>query len=166
MTCFVPLVASFTDGRFIMIPECQQYASSLAGLHAQFASSVEGLEMDALDWPPLAGANGLAVLVAHAAGAERFLIGQLVGGIDAPRDRNAEFSLRGADASYLKRLLSEAETVSAGVLARLTADDMAALHPHREGLKTTRWCVVHAIEHVAEHLGHAGLTRQLWDARG
>ena len=148
-----------------MIPECQQYASSLASLLSQLAKSVEGLGTDALDWVPVAGANNLTVLVAHAVGSERLLIGQLVGGIDAHRDRDAEFSLRGVDADHLKRLLAEAETVSAGVLSRLTEEDMALQHPHREGPKTTRWCVVHAIEHVAEHLGHAGLTRQLGDAR-
>lgn len=148
-----------------MIPECQQYVNSLIALHAQLAKAVEGLGTDALDWVPVAGANSLAVLVAHAAGSERFLIGQMVGGIDAHRDRDAEFSLRGVDSGHLKRLLSEAETASLSVLSRLTEDDMAVQHPHREGPKTTRWYVVHVIEHVAEHLGHAGLTRQLWDAQ-
>jgi uncharacterized damage-inducible protein DinB len=147
-----------------MIPECQQYAASLTALHSKLAKSVEGLGTDALDWAPVAGANSLAVLVAHAVGSERLLIGQLVGGIDANRDRDAEFSLRGVDTNHLKRLIAEAENTSLGVLAQLVEKDLAAQHPHREGPKTTRWCVVHVIEHVAEHLGHAGLTRQLWDA--
>ena len=148
-----------------MIPECQQYATSLTVLHGQLAKSIEGLGTDALDWVPVAGANSLAVLVAHAVGAERFLIGQMVGGIDAHRDRDAEFSLRGVDTNHLKRLLSEAEMVSADVLSRLAEEDMATQHPHREGPKATRWCVVHVIEHGAEHMGHASLTRQLWDAQ-
>ena len=80
-----------------MIPECQPYADSLAALHSQLAESIEGLGTDALDWTPAPGANGLAVIVAHAMGSERFLIGQTVGGIDAHRDRDAEFSLRGVD---------------------------------------------------------------------
>jgi hypothetical protein len=148
-----------------MIPECQPYAESLAALHAQLAESIEGLGADALDWTPAPGANGLAAIVAHATGSERFLIGQTVGGIDAHRNRDAEFSLRGVDVDYLKRLIAEVDQVSAGVLARLREEDMPVEHPHRLGPKATRWCFVHVIEHVAEHVGHANLTRQLWDAR-
>jgi uncharacterized damage-inducible protein DinB len=148
-----------------MIPECQQYAESLAVLHRQLAKSIEGLGTDALDWVPVAGANSLSVLLAHSVGSERFLIGQLVGGIDVHRDRDAEFSLHGVDTNHLKQLLAEAGTTSLAVLTRLAEADMSAEHPHRDGPKTTRWCIVHVVEHVAEHLGHAGLTRQLWDAQ-
>ncbi len=148
-----------------MLPECQQYASSLTMLHAQLAKSIDGLSPEALDWAPVAGANSLAVLVAHAAGSERFLIGQLAGGIDAHRDRAAEFSLHDVDSGHLKDILAQTEKVSLEVLSRLSESDMSALRPHRDEPKTTRWCIVHTIEHVAEHLGHAGLTRQLWDAR-
>jgi hypothetical protein len=28
------------------------------------------------------------------------------------------------------------------------------------------WAVLHAIEHLREHIAHVGLTRQLWEARG
>jgi uncharacterized protein DUF664 len=31
---------------------------------------------------------------------------------------------------------------------------------------TAGWALLHAIEHLREHVGHAQLTRQLWDARG
>jgi hypothetical protein len=136
-----------------MIPECQQYAASLASLHGQLAKYVEGLDGAALDWTPVAGANGLAVIVVHAVGSERFLIGQLVGGIDAHR------------AGHLKRLVSETGAISAEVLSRLSEEDLSVQRAHRDGPKTTRWCIVHGLEHLAEHVGHAGLTRQLWDAQ-
>lgn len=148
-----------------MIPECQPYADSLAALHSQLAESIKGLGTDALDWTPAPGANGLAAIVAHAMGSERFLIGQTVGGIDAHRDRDAEFSLRGVDVNYLKQLIAQVDRLSAGVLAGLSEEDMAVEHPHRLGPKATRWCFVHVIEHVAEHVGHANLTRQLWAAQ-
>jgi hypothetical protein len=148
-----------------MIPECQQYAASLASLHGQLAKYVEGLDGAALDWTPVAGANGLAVIVVHAVGSERFLIGQLVGGIDAHRDRDAEFRLHDVDAGHLKRLVSETGAISAEVLSRLSEEDLSVQRAHRDGPKTTRWCIVHGLEHLAEHVGHAGLTRQLWDAQ-
>jgi hypothetical protein len=28
-----------------------------------------------------------------------------------------------------------------------------------------RWCILHVIEHYAQHLGHMQLTRQLWLAK-
>jgi hypothetical protein len=28
-----------------------------------------------------------------------------------------------------------------------------------------RWCILHVIEHIAQHLGHMQLTRQLWLAK-
>jgi ankyrin repeat protein len=28
------------------------------------------------------------------------------------------------------------------------------------------WCLAHALEHTALHLGHMQITRQLWEQRG
>lgn len=36
-------------------------------------------------------------------------------------------------------------------------------HPERDLSMSTRMDIVHAIEHLSQHLGHASLTRQLWE---
>lgn len=149
-----------------MIPECEQYASSYRSLHERFIAAVTGLSTAALDWAPTTGANSLAVLVSHAMGSERFLVAHLAGGRPSSRNRDAEFHASGLAAVELAGLVRAAGAETEEILSSLTAADMGTFRQHRDGPKTVRWCVVHALEHLAEHLGHAELTRQLAQAAG
>ncbi len=148
-----------------MIPEVAQYLSSFKTLHDQLTKTLEGLTPEALDWSPTPGANSLGALVAHATGAERLLIAQAVGGVEIHRDRDAEFGVHGLDVQALVALIDAAAQDTEAILTPMTDEEIAKDRLLRGNPVTTRWCVVHALEHLAEHLGHAGLTRQLWDAR-
>lgn len=149
-----------------MIPECQQYVDSFRSLHQRFVAVVTGLNSPALDWTPVAGANSLTVLVSHTMGSERFLIAHLVGVRPSSRNREAEFRASGLTAQQLADLVHSVGAETHEILTALTSADMENFRQHREGPKTVRWCIVHALEHVAEHLGHAELTRQMAEAAG
>ncbi len=149
-----------------MIPECEQYASSYRSLHERFIAAVTGLSTAALDWAPTTGANSLAVLVSHTMGSERFLVAHLAGGRPTSRNRDAEFQASGLAAVELASLVRATAAETEQVLASLTAADLGTFRQSRDGPRTVRWCVVHSLEHVAEHMGHAELTHQLALAAG
>ena len=149
-----------------MIPECQQYAASFHSLHDRFILAVNGLSPASLDWTPVPGTNSLAVLISHTMGSERFLVAHLVGVRPSSRNREAEFRSTGLTAQQLTELVHSVGAETQEILSSLTSSDLDSFRQHRDGPKSVRWCVVHAIEHLAEHLGHAELTRQLAETAG
>ena len=68
-------------------------------------------------------------------------------------------------------MLERCRRVQAYVHAQLptyTADDLEATRPHErrpETVFSARVEVVHALEHLSQHIGHAQLTRQLYEIR-
>ena len=142
----------------------QDYLERLEFLHDGIERTIEGLSTEALDWTPGPDMNSLAVLVVHVAGAERYWIGDVVGHDPSDRDRSAEFRSRGLDAAALKAYLADSLVHSQGVLEGLALPDLDASRVSpRDGREfTVSWCLAHALEHAALHLGHAQITRQLW----
>jgi uncharacterized damage-inducible protein DinB len=128
---------------------------------------LEGLPPEALDWSPGPDVNTIDVLVAHLAGAERYWIGDLVGGEPSQRVREAEFRVRGRDGAALRAQLDQTLAHSRGVLARLSLEDLGQVrHASISGQSATvAWCLLHALEHSAEHVGHIQLMRQWWEQR-
>lgn len=151
-----------------MHPFFEDYFERLLDLHRQFAQAITGLTVEALDWVPGKDMNSLCVLVVHVCGAERYWVGDVPLGDDSGRDRSAEFRASGLAESELKRRLSESEVYVHRALARINIDDLSQSresinHPGRTF--TIGWSLLHALEHTGGHLGHAQITRQLWDAR-
>ena len=151
-----------------MLPTLEGYWECLQGLHAGIERTIESLPPEALDWVPGPDMNSLGVLAVHVAGAERYWIGDVVGSDPSGRDRAAEFLVRGLAAAVLKARLAETLTHSQTVLERLTLPDLEAtrVSPRDGHVFTASWCLAHALEHTALHLGHMQLTRQLWDMQG
>lgn len=111
--------------------------------------------------------NPPAVLVMHAAASTRHWLHVAVGATPPPRDRDQEFRtvVRGPD-----ELLAFVDEVDAGTRALLASAGDLDTGAVREGADhgedvTAGWALLHALEHLAEHVGHLGLTRQLWDQR-
>jgi hypothetical protein len=145
----------------------EDYLDLLKALHDQFGHVIEGLPQAALDWSPGPDMNSLDVLVAHAVGAERYLIGDVVGRDPSGRDRDAEFRTRGSSAATLAARLDAALEYSRTVLEHLSLSDLEAqrVRPRDGSQVTVAWALGHALEHTALHLGHAQVVRQLWDQR-
>jgi uncharacterized damage-inducible protein DinB len=150
-----------------MLTALGDYLERLQALHADIERAIEGLPQAALDWVPGPDVNSLCVLVVHLIGAERYWIGDVVGGDPSDRDRAAEFRVRGLDGAALRKRLDDVLAHSRGVLEQLTLQDLATLRVSpRDGREfTVAWCLAHAMEHTAIHLGHMQIIRQLWDQR-
>jgi len=151
-----------------MLAILEDYGERLDALYAALLQTIEGLPPVALDWVPGQEMNSLSVLAIHVAGATRYWIGDVAGQDSSGRDRGAEFLTHGLDAAALKARLTGALEHSQRVLEDLTLADLEASRVSpRDGRQfSVAWCLAHALEHTALHLGHMQLTRQLWDERG
>jgi uncharacterized damage-inducible protein DinB len=156
-----------------MLPILQDYEERLQALYASLFETIEGLSPAALEWAPGPDTNSLAVLAVHVAGATRFWIGDMAGRDPSARHRAAEFHARGLDAAALKSRLAETLEHSRRVLGGLALSDLTETRvsspaerdasSRDERRYTVAWCLAHALEHTALHLGHMQLTRQLWE---
>lgn len=136
--------------------------TNMAGLE----EALTGLPVEALDWSPGPELNSLTVLATHVAGATRYWIGDVVGRDSSDRVREREFATTGQDEAALRARLAEVMTHSLTVLEGLTAADLGKMAgPTRFGDKTVGWALLRGLDHLAEHVGHAQMTRQLWEQR-
>lgn len=148
-----------------MLPILEDYLERLQALYAGIIQIIEGLPPAALDYMPHQGMNSLTVLAVHVAGATRYWIGDVAGQDPSGRDRDAEFRAHGLDGTILMDRLAKALDHSRTVLEGLALSDLEATQVSpRDGRQfTVAWCLAHALEHTALHLGHMQLTCQLWE---
>jgi hypothetical protein len=127
--------------------------------------AIEGLSVEALAWrPPAEDTNPITVLAVHSIHSTRWWL-TIARGLPLPdRDRPAEFVAEtGSDAELLEffdRMAAESrgrldpsEPFDAGA-ERTVPDDEPV---------TSAWALLHALEHLREHVAQAQLTRQLWE---
>lgn len=136
-------------------------------MYGEFKKAIAGLPQEALDWVPGEDMNSLVVLIVHVTGVTRYLVGDVALGEISNRDRAAEFSAKGLSEAELVARLDDSLSYLQGALERLSLDDLATSRPApgRNYELTTAWALLHALEEVSLHVGHAQLTRQLWDQR-
>jgi uncharacterized damage-inducible protein DinB len=136
-------------------------------LHSDLAKAIDGLSTDALDWVPSKEMNSISVLLIHLIGAERYWIGAVALGEPTDRVREDEFEAAGMQVAELKKRLADEDEYARAALAHFTPADLEAVRrsPRNEKTFSVGWCLTHALEHTALHLGHVQLTRQLWDQR-
>ena len=153
-----------------MLPEVHTYLTDLEELRKQVESLLEGLPQEALDWRPIEGegelaTNSLAAMVVHLFGSETFWMKEIIGGKKIERDRDAEFVAKGLSLSELQAKIGAAAKVTVEILSALTGKQLEEGRRWKDRSVSVRWCILHVIEHIALHLGHMQLTRQLWLAK-
>ena len=148
-------------------PLTENIIAALRRLQKEMEIALDGLPDEALAWVPGEGMNSLAVLAAHTAGALRYWIGTMVGRKPTDRVRAEEFSTTGLTAEQARRLLADALVEAVEVLAGVVSDDLGSmvLSPTHQREFQVAFSLIHAVEHTAEHTGHMGVTRQLWELR-
>ena len=148
-----------------MLTILAEYLERLQTLHTGMERIINGLPQTALDWTPGPEMNSLHILAVHVAGSERYWIGDVAGCDPSGRDRDAEFRSSGLDTHALIDLLDRTLSHSRAVLEGLELADLEELRlSPRDGRQVTAaWCLAHALEHTALHLGHMEITRQLWE---
>jgi len=148
-----------------MLAILTEYAERLQTLHTGMEQIINGLPQAALDWTPGPEMNSIHVLAVHVAGSERYWIGDVAGSDPSGRDRDAEFRSGGLDTYALIDLLDRTLAHSRAVLEGLEPADLETLRisPRNGRQVTVAWCLAHALEHTALHLGHMEITKQLWE---
>jgi uncharacterized damage-inducible protein DinB len=136
-------------------------------LHGDIERALESLPQEALDWKPGADMNSVNVLVTHLTGAERFLIGDVVMGEPSGRNRDAEFQAEGQTKQDLLQRLSGTDVYIKAAFDKMSLSDLETerVHPRHGNKVSVAFAILHALEHAATHVGHIGLTVQLWQQK-
>ncbi|MCB0110456.1 MAG: DinB family protein [Caldilineaceae bacterium] len=143
----------------------QAYLERLATLHNDIVTVLDRLPQAALDWKPAPTMNSIAVLIAHSAGAETYWIGDVTLRRSSERVRATEFTVGGLDHADLKARLDQALADAQATLAQLTIEQLTEERyaPSQERNFTVGWCLLHALEHTATHVGHVQLMGDMWE---
>jgi hypothetical protein len=136
-------------------------------IHAELDKNLEGLPPEALDWTAGPEINSITVLIVHLTAAERYWIGAVALGEPTERVREEEFLAKGLGLTDLHSVLSEADRFAREAFNRFSLNDLeeTRLSPRNGKSFRVGWCLTHALEHSALHLGHIQLTRQLWEQK-
>ena len=150
-----------------MQPFFADYYQLLETLLNDMEATISGVPTEGINWVPGPEMNSLGVLIYHTLGATRYLIGDVCLGESSNRDRAAEFAQTSLTASELHDRMNAVKAYLTGALGRLTMDDLPLVKPYpgRNTENTVSATLLHALDHVGLHLGHAQITRQLWDQR-
>ena len=141
------------------------YLERLQSLHEDMKDTIKGLSQAALDWVPGPGMNSLCVLIVHTAGAERYWIGDVACQDPSDRNRGTEFEVKDLASDQLAMRLDRGLIYVRKAMENLRLSNLKEIRisPRDNREYTTGWALAHALEHTALHLGHAQLTRQLWE---
>lgn len=131
--------------------------------------TIAGLDDEAVNWkPPAPGANSLLVLVTHAlASAEDHVVGKAAGKT-VVRNRDAEFAATGGAGHLAERGAEVRRRIDEALVAlegRLDDEREPPLGKWPQPRGTVRDRLIHSVSHTAEHVGHAQLARDLYNAR-
>jgi hypothetical protein len=151
-----------------VLPEAAIYLRLYRGTADYFWNFLGDLDGEGLNWQPEAeGANSLFVLASHTyANIERNVLHHFAG---RPYlwEREREFGARGDSLEPLRKHWARLEPELRTVLEAATLEDLDREYDHPNmGRPTGRAVLLRAVTHAREHVGHAGLTRDLWNARG
>jgi uncharacterized damage-inducible protein DinB len=138
-----------------------EYLWELSGLNRRLREVAQGLTSEQLDRAPANDANSIAILVKHAVGSELGWL-HLAAGRAHERDRDSEFATKQVEAADLARAVDDAERVAPDLVRAAFAAGLETTR-ERPGARpvTVAYCLTHAATHLAEHIGHAEVARQV-----
>ena len=133
-------------------------------------AAIEGLPTDALNWRPAGGdTNSIAAMANHAVTSARTWLSVAVAAPLPDRDRPTEFEFTARDAGELLAFVDGMFEECLSLVDSSRTVDWAALRKHwdpgRDIELFAAWALLHAVEHLREHVGQILLTRQLWENR-
>jgi hypothetical protein len=135
---------------------------------------IDGAPPTALNWRPGGDdTNTIAVLTVHALHSTRSWLAVALGAPLPQRDRPSEFVATAEDVQALQSFIDEMERETLVLIDAVgAAIDWAAQRqthvrprPDQSPIEPAAWALLHALEHLREHVGQMLLTRQLWDRK-
>ncbi len=148
-----------------MKPIVEVVQRMLDGQAERYGNVVNTLPEDALNWRPGNDeTNSIAQLVRHVTAVQNVLLSRSLG---ETVEHDHEYSLRNDPATKeeLHGLIADAKAKKDAQLARLDRTDMSEMLPSQRGPTMRAHYIIHTADHGQEHLGHAELTKQLWEQR-
>ncbi len=148
-----------------MKPMIEVVRRMLDGQAERYGNVVDGLPEEALNWRPgNEETNSVAQLIRHVTSVQNVLLARALG---ESVTHNHEQSLRNDPATKeeLRGLLADAKARKDEQLTRLDGMDMSEMLPGRDRPVLRAHYIIHTADHGQEHLGHAELTKQLWEQR-
>lgn len=108
-------------------------------------------------------ANSAGNLGLHLAGNINHFFGAVLGNSGYVRERDLEFSSKGASRAEVADALRKAADVAGSVLSSLSEDDLASDFPEQFAGKTVSnaWMIAHLLTHLNYHLGQINYHRRL-----
>ena len=146
------------------------YLEILHTLSRDFIATFDDLPVEALDWVPGVEMNSFDILVVHTVGAALYFLSDIVSSESTNRNRALEFQAKGLTHDELKAKFAALETYAHSLCERLTLADLATSRAVtlRDGTvrqMSNAYAMQHVLDHTGLHLGHAQITRQLWQTR-
>ena len=142
------------------------------GILEDLATSIDGLPAEALNWKPGGEeTNTITVLVTHVLHSTRSWLAVAVGAPLPQRDRDSEFRVRAGNPRELGGFMKDFSMQCRDLLENATDLDWSVSRKThaRPGNAPEEvpaaFALMHAIEHLREHVAHISLTRQIWEAR-
>ncbi|MGI8858313.1 MAG: DinB family protein [Thermomicrobiales bacterium] len=151
------------------------YAQFMLNMQAdRYRKAVEELPEDALNWRPAdETTNSVAQLVRHVYEGLPWLLGIATGDGPPPMDQEARqarhlHSLRNDPATRqeLLGIITTGMAQTNDLLAKIDDTDLSEEITPMGRPRQRFFFVGLTVDHAAEHLGHAELTKQLWEQRG
>ncbi len=128
----------------------------------QLIATLDGLNVQEINWAPIPNANSLYVLATHTLGTTAENLLEVLCGQPVHRQRDAEFAAQGNSAESLQARWQSQRTQIQANLEQLTDTELRRTREHpRRGKITGRDVLIVVARHCAEHLGQAFLTRDL-----
>jgi uncharacterized damage-inducible protein DinB len=155
-----------------MQPELHYARIVFQNQHERFTRAVDGLPDAGLNWRPGQDMNAIGQLVRHVVAYQRvffsFALGEPAVRSEAEIEEMHVHSFRDEPATNAEvtALLTEEYARVEAELARLDAMDLSdGVTTLRGTQRERRRFITQAMLHAQEHMGHAEITRQLWDQR-
>lgn len=148
-----------------MEPVVDAVVDLYGSVHRQLREVIDGMDTEALNWAPGPEMNSLAVLVTHTVASELDTL-TFVRDVPSERDRDAEFRTKTPDVTELMKTLDRGDANLAEHGKAITASQLDAMRerPGRDPQVGLHW-LVNNCGHAREHLGHAQMTKLLWEQR-
>lgn len=129
-----------------------------------FVREIEAFPDDSSVWRVAPGVtNSAGTLALHVCGNLQHFVGRVLGGSSYVRNREREFSHRGASRAELVAELRTAGAAVSDALSRLQSTQLDGDYPEQLAGHTlnTAQFLVHLAAHLAFHLGQAGYLRRI-----
>lgn len=162
---------------FVTTAEIETYRGLFDERYAEMEELLDGLPNAALLWKPFEQSpwkgecNSIGQLAAHAVSSTIYLLRRAEYALgrrewaDVDGDEGSEeFGPANHDLGYLQTRVRRTHDYVNQFLDSLQDADLDATRPHpkRPRIFVARHDLVHAIDHLSQHVGHGQITRQLW----